>query len=446
MADRSMPWREKSERAVLAAAIHGAEDGGCARHMRDRLPVDAFHLPAHRDLWQVLTDLVDNGRPVDALSLADEAAMQSLWSRIGGAAYLSGLLDDLPLRMDADAHADMLLDAMRMRRWIEAERRAVVAAISGSTVVDVMRLDAEASKHLIAPARSQERGEALRAVLERGITRPVRVEIGSLGRMVGALYPGQIALIAGPTNAGKTGLMLAMALQAAMAGTRVGIIALEESQEELEVRLCAALAWVDIWRIQSKRMRHDKREAERCEEARQRIAALPLWIEWCPGADKHEVGIAIRQQVDGNAVAAVFVDYVQAIRGGRDEYEGIRGAMGEIERAIGRDAACFLGSQVNREGTKTGNPEIHQMRGAGTLEERARKVIIVSRGKTTENCEPGDSEDGQPHILRREVVLSVKKNKGAEGEVKGWSWGPKGIVWPGPAPPPWITHEQERAF
>jgi len=42
--------------------------------------------------------------------------------------------------------------------------------------------------------------------------------------------------------------------------------------------------------------------------------------------------------------------------------------------------------------------------------------------------------------------LSVKKNKGAEGEVKGWSWGPKGIVWPGQTPPPWITHEQERAF
>lgn len=436
--------REESERAVLGAAIHGGDDNACAARLRPQLPPDAFVLPAHVTIWQAICDLVDLGRPVDAVTLSDELKAQGRYDQVGGAAYLDTMIDAIPYRLDLDGHVAILLDAMRGRRWLSADRRAVAALREGRPIHDVQRLADEAAAHLLAAEPERDRGDCVADVLERGVSTPVRFEIAGrgtesgcgtdLGHMIGSLYPGQIALVAGPTGAGKTALLLALALVGARAGMPIGFIGLEDTAEELEVRLAAALSWVDIWRIQSRRWA-DPTEPGRVAAAVAQIRALPLWIRWLPGGNATDVGCAIRELVHRHHVAGVAVDYVQAITGGRDEYEGIRASLGTIERAAGRDVGVYLGSQVNREGTKSGSPEAHHMRGAGTLEERARKVVVVSRMPRQEH-ETGD--DGKPHLARREVKIAVLKNKGEEGEVFGFVHRMKGIIWPGYAPPPWV--------
>lgn len=435
--------REESERAVLCAALTGGPDDRAAERLRPILPADAFTIPAHLFLWGVICDLVDNGRPVDAATLDDELRAQSCLEKVGGPAYLSDLLDRLPMRLDLDGHVEILLDAMRGRRWATKQAHALAAHRDGEPISHVQRLDDEAAAELVSPDQSRARGECLADVLERGVSAPVRfalegrgVEAGhgtDLGHMIGPLYPGQIALVAGPTGAGKTALMLTLALVSARAGVPVGFVGLEDTQEELEVRLGAALSWVDIWRIQARRW-SDPSQPTRADAAVASLRALPLWISWIPGGTSRDVAGAIRDLVHRHGVAVVMVDYVQAISGGSDEYEGIRGSLGAIERAAGRDCCCYLGSQVNREGSKSGNPEAHHMRGAGTLEERARKVIVVSK-MPREESETGD--DGKPHLARREVKIAVKKNKGEEGECFGFVHRQKGIVWPGYGRPPW---------
>jgi replicative DNA helicase len=257
-----------------------------------------------------------------------------------------------------------------------------------------------------------------------------------LGHLIGSLFPGQIALVAGPTGIGKTAALMSVALVNALAGVHVGYIPLEESQEELEVREGSALSWVDQWRIQSHH--YLPGQEERVARANDLIRRLPLWFEWLPGGNSRDVASAVRDLIHRHGVKLVCIDYVQAIGGSESEYENIRASIGAIERAMGRDCCCYLGSQVNREGTKSGNPEAHHMRGAGTLEERARKVIVLSKGNREEH-EIGD--DRKPHLARREVRVAVKKNKGEEGEVFGWVHRQKGIFWPGYAPPPWVEPE-----
>lgn len=438
------PAREESERAVLGAALHGGPDNAAAARLRPLLPFDAFTVPAHVTIWQVVCDLVDLGRPVDASTMADELKGQHRFEQIGGAAYLDSLIDALPVQLDLDGHVALLLEAVRLRRWEAADAKARAALRSGAPLLDVRRLADDAGHELLTPERSPERGDALALVHGGGSTQPVRVPIcgrgvedskqTDLGWLIGSLYPGQIALVAGPQNVGKTAVMLSFAYAMAHGGIPVGYIPLEETPEELEMRLGGFVAWVDVWRIQSGHYAGAE-ESDRVAAAVDALRALPLWIQWTPGATGGDVGSAIRDLVHRHGVKAVFVDYVQAICGGRDEYEAIRANLGELERAMGRDCACFLGSQINREGTKSGDPQAHHMRGSGTLEERARKVIVVSKA-TREESEIGD--DGKTHIARREVKVSLKKNKGPEGDCFGWVHRLKGMFWPGYAPPPWV--------
>lgn len=436
--------RERSEMAVLGAAIHGGDDAKAAYRLRPMLPFDAFTVPAHVTIWQALCDLVDNGRPVDCATLADELHAQSAYVSTGGTAYVDQLINAMPVfAMDVYGHVEILLESMRCRRWFSADAKARAALVAGEPLLRVRRLVDEAADQLAAPELGLERGQALQAVHDGASLPPIRVPIfgrgvedgkqTDLGWLIGSLYPGQIALVAGPQNVGKTAVMLSLALTMAQAGTPVGYIPLEETPEELELRLGSFLAWVDVWRLQSHHYASPE-DAPRVTAATATLRSLPLWIQWAPGATGREVGSAIRDLVHRHGVKAVFVDYVQAICGGRDEYEAIRANLGEMERALGRDCACFLGSQINREGTKSGDPQAHHMRGSGTLEERARKVIVVSKA-AREEAEIGD--DGKSHVARREIKVALVKNKGPEGECFGWVHRMKGMFWPGYAPPPW---------
>ena len=443
------PTRENSERAVIAVSLVGG-DHFSLEDLRRRLPVDAFYLPAHRSIWQCITDMIDNGKPVDAYSLADEMSKQGAYEKAGGAGYVQGVMDQFPATFDLEGHVEVLLDAMHARRWLTKRKRAEEALNDGRPLSEVARLESEAAAELVVDDRNLPRGESLSRVIDRGVTNPTRFQLAGrgdengkqtdLGHVLGYLFPGQIAVVAGPTGVGKTAVMLSMAMALATEGTRVAYIGLEESQEELEIRAGAALSWIDIWQIQTGKY-HVASEKEQVKQAVQRLRGLPLWFAWLPGGTHRDVANEIRAQIFRNKVTVVFVDYLQAIDSERDEYESIRRSIGCIERAMGRECCGIVGSQINREGTKSGDPQTHHMKGSGTIEDRARKVIVVSKG-SREEYEHGVF-DGLPHLVRREVKVAVKKNKGEEDEVFGFVHRTKGVWWPGYAPPPWIPEPTE---
>ena len=55
-----------------------------------------FYRPAHESIYEAIVDLYGRGEPADAVTVADLLTKRGEISRIGGAAYLHNLIQQVP--------------------------------------------------------------------------------------------------------------------------------------------------------------------------------------------------------------------------------------------------------------------------------------------------------------------------------------------------------------
>jgi len=63
-----------------------------------------------------MSALVDKGLPIDLLTLTDELQKTGILDEVGGAAYLSSLMDGVPKSLNIEYHARILKEKALLRR------------------------------------------------------------------------------------------------------------------------------------------------------------------------------------------------------------------------------------------------------------------------------------------------------------------------------------------
>ncbi len=211
-----------------------------------------------------MAELIDAGRAVDIVTLAEELAKRKEVEAVGGVAYLASLTEGLPRRLSIEEYVRIVKDKSLLRQLINICSTAITrAADQGEEALEVLN--------------AAESG--LLEVTERGITRGfasipevVRDSFGSIDNlyrggvhevtglathfkdfdaMTSGLQPSELIIIAARPSMGKTAWAINIAQNAAVLGTKiVAIFSLEMSKESLLRRMLASQARVDSQKIQ----------------------------------------------------------------------------------------------------------------------------------------------------------------------------------------------------
>ena len=304
-----------------------------------------------RQAFLAIKHLNKMGEAVDYAKLFD-VLTQSGWPP--KVEFLQGIVAAAYEASHAEYHARRLRDINRaaaLRLKIEPWTRAEIVADADL---------AEMQESLATLVTDGERGER---TLEQVLLSPsLQQSIVSTGfdgldaRLEGGMRTRQLIVVGGRPGAGKTSLMMQIAVQSALYRlTNVLIVTIEMAASELVARWQKS---VDTHRLAqlNVRIRDD----------------LDNW---------RSIEAAIAHNVRKYGTRLVVVDYIQRI--GCPDVESrerqiavISGGLKDLARR--HDCVVLAGSQLNREVTKTGKrPGLHDLRESGAIEQDADTVIML---------------------------------------------------------------------
>lgn len=228
------------------------------------LPDEAFYIHRLRFIWQAFQRLKGKARAIDSLTISEELDDMGRLEEIGGPAYLTALLNQVPTTLNAGDYAEIVLEHYVRRQLLlaanemarlafdgelsqceliaqaeSALRKVTQQASQDEQVVDVTEVAADLYDHALERTRLAQAGKPI-------ITRRIATELVDVDRILkGGLRPGSLNLVAGRPGQGKTSWMQTVALAAAEQGKHVGYFSLEMGKDEMVARLLSASSGLD---------------------------------------------------------------------------------------------------------------------------------------------------------------------------------------------------------
>lgn len=203
--DRGLPADIEAEKTILGAVLL---NNNLLAEVEGSLRPSDFHLESHRRILDSMISLARQEMAIDLVTLGADLRARNYFEQIGGAIYLSSLIDGVP-RMDrVDYYARIVKQKAKRRRL------AIAALDVFNKVID------EDDDQAIAAAIERVASETLNSVDElRGMYSSLDeffcADICEPEQILFGLHRGEVAGLFAVTNYGKSTLLLNAALSAA---------------------------------------------------------------------------------------------------------------------------------------------------------------------------------------------------------------------------------------
>jgi replicative DNA helicase len=333
--DRVPPQSLEAEQSTLGSMLQSRSAIETAVEM---LQADDFYRDAHRNLFELMCDLVQRDEPVDVLTVTNELRRRGQYDLVGGQPYLSTLIDSVPTPAHCKFYAQIVQEKAILRRLIDAAGQVMAWAYEEEDEVDDIvdkserRIFEVAQRHLsqyFVPLRpllfdALEKLDVVQQSHERITGMPTGLT--ELDEMTSGLQPSDFIIVAGRPSMGKTALILNIAVNAAQAKRLpVALFSLEMSKEQLVQRMICSEARVNGIRLRTGYLREgrDGRESDmvRITRAIGALGELPIFIDDVSDITAMEMRAKCRRlRAEMNGLGLVVIDYLQLVRGhGRSE-------------------------------------------------------------------------------------------------------------------------------
>jgi replicative DNA helicase len=242
----------------------------------------------------------------------------------------------------------------------------------------------------------------------------ISVGLPLLKAAVGPLSGGDVMVVGGATNVGKSSFTLELALAAANDGTRVGIISVEDSLFRMMSRFVSAFSGLSSRQL---RMKHEIEDMRNIDSATRKLAELrdKVLLSECLGGTEQDV-IARMSRMAARGARLIVIDYIGEIEASKrqqDRRNELRWLMKQLKVHAARlGVALIIVSQLARpkDGETGQRPTKHHLKEAGDLENSAEFVVLLWRTKESDfapvNLELAKGKDGgtgHTWLMQREV-------------------------------------------
>ena len=430
---RAVPHSPEAEMSVLGAMLL---DPSVAPRVVERVDGACFFHPPHRRIFEAIVRLADAGRPVDLVTLTEALKSAGALEAVGGAAYLTTLVNYLP----TTAHLDSYLS-------IVAEKAVVRSLISSATAIvtrcyeegDTAGLLDEAERVIFGITQRRVKGEIrpmkdlIKEALERveemqaagGLVTGVPTGFKDLDNITCGLHPSDLVILAGRPSMGKTALALTMAEHAALKDKKepraVGLFSLEMSREQLVFRMLCSRARVNAQNL--RRGFLGQKDHAKLVQAASQLAEAPIFIDDTPAQTTLDIRARARSMKAKFDVKLLVVDYLQLVNSAVARPDSRQQEVSDISRALKSLARelqipILVLSQLNRavESRNDKRPLLADLRESGAIEQDADVVLLIMRPAAYPDL-LDKAEDKT--ALRNLVYLNVAKQRnGPTGDLK----------------------------
>ncbi|MDA8418447.1 MAG: replicative DNA helicase, partial [Desulfobacteraceae bacterium] len=114
---RLPPQNIEAEQGVLGSLLLAQ---GAIDKVADFLKPDDFYRPAHQTIFGAMLTLFSRTEPLDLVTVANQLQAENRLEEIGGAAYLAGLADIVPVASNIIHYARIVRDKSVLRQLIKA--------------------------------------------------------------------------------------------------------------------------------------------------------------------------------------------------------------------------------------------------------------------------------------------------------------------------------------
>ncbi|UCH10659.1 MAG: replicative DNA helicase, partial [Fidelibacterota bacterium] len=134
------PQNLEAEQAVLGAILMDAK---ALDRVMPLLAPNAFYKEAHNRIYAAMLELQNVGDPVDTVTLTNKLAKDGILEQVGGAYYITGLVDALPSAANVENYALIVREKHVLREVVETGNELVAAAYKGELEPDELLDGAE---------------------------------------------------------------------------------------------------------------------------------------------------------------------------------------------------------------------------------------------------------------------------------------------------------------
>jgi len=426
--DAGLPANIDAEKTILGSILL---DNSFHSEAAERLEPDDFSLDSHKRIFLRMSDLMNEQRAVDIVTLSHELSRAKEIEAVGGVAYLASLTEGLPLRPVIEDYVRIVKDKSLLRKLMLICSAAIArAADQSETALEV--LDAAESQLLEVSEKGITRGlEPLEKIVENSFgsidnlykqSREVTglaTEFTDLDRLTSGLQKGELIIIAARPSMGKTAFAINIAENAAIKSkATVAVFSLEMSKESLLRRMLASQAWVDQRKLQTGflgREDHDK-----LQKALGDLVESRMFIDDTAGISLAEMRANARRlkQTHGG-LDLVVVDYLQLMSAtlpsaGGKRYENRTQEVSAISRGLKAlakelDVPVMALSQLSRASERRGEdkrPMLSDLRESGSIEQDADVVAFIHR----EAYYNRDEEMSESDKAKSEIIVAKQRN------------------------------------
>ena len=389
---RVPPSNLDAEESVLGAAMISAD---AVNTVMDHLVPSDFYKPAHQLIFEAIAELFDANQPVDAITVSDALGRREQLDRMGGIAYLTGLIDKVPTASNVDYYATIVEENALRRRLLEASSGIGGLAFEDADIAEVM----DQAEQAIFKVAEKRMGDGLVPVsplinstleqIEELGTRGSEITglptgFKDLDRKLAGLHAANLVVIAARPSMGKSALSVNIALNVARAGHTVAIFTLEMSRDEVVQRLLCSLGRIDSQKLRTGQL--GEGQWQRVATAAGQLFEAPVYVDDSASLTVTEIRAKCRRLKRQRGLDLVVVDYIQLMTGGNRRTENRQQEIAEISRSLKNLARelhvpIIAVSQLNRalEQRQDKRPMLGDLRESGAIEQDADVVMFIYR-------------------------------------------------------------------
>ncbi|MCD6519939.1 MAG: replicative DNA helicase [Anaerolineae bacterium] len=392
--DRLPPQNLDAERSVLGSLLI---DPDAIIKVGSFLRPEDFYNEAHQAIYRALLKLHEKRQPLDLVTVTDELERQGQLDFVGGAAYLTSLINAVPTSIHVEYYGHIVERTSIMRQLIDAAGRIAALAYEEREEVDEVIDKAEQILFEVSQRRISRALIPIRDIIKEYYDRieflvehrdeSLGVPTGfvDLDRLLGGLQPSDLIIIAARPAMGKTSLAISIACNAALRyNSVVAFFTLEMSAEQVVQRMISSHAGIDSQRLRLGRI--EDTEWEEFTRVSGMLSEAQIFIDDTPSPSPMEIRTKARRLAAEYKLDLIIIDYLQLMEGGDRRAENRAQEIAYISRSLkslARElkvpvvALSQLSREIERRADK--RPLLSDLRESGSIEQDADVVMFIHR-------------------------------------------------------------------
>lgn len=429
------PQSLEGEQAVLGSMLTNKE--AVAKAMQWLSP-EHFYKDAHSKIFSIMIGLFHDSEPIDTISVVDKLKKNKELKSVGGAYYITGLVEAVPTTANVESYAKIVLEKALLRQLILLSHELASKAYDDREGVDDILDSAERAIFNITQKRLKggfvhldpilhDSFEALDAKQAKGgMITGIPSGLVDLDNITAGFHPGELIVIAGRPSMGKTALALTIARNAAVDNKHgVGIFSLEMANQELAMRMLCSEARVNSHLVRTGNL--PQKQWKNLSIHVGVLAEAPIYIDDSPAITVLEVRSKARRLMAEHDIELIIVDYLQLMQGPRNvenrqqEISVITRSLKALAKELNIPVIAL--SQLSRavESRNPPIPQLSDLRESGAIEQDSDVVMFLYRKWFYDKFKQSDSDidDFEDKTDKKAATIIIAKQRnGPTGTIK----------------------------